>query len=219
MNIALCYHCVPDLKTEEGESELAANRFLRTYNECPPGYPHQLVMNTHNSLGRDIAAHQWIAPKLDCDLAVFMSARVFFHRSFWLTRLVEVCRTQKADFYGFMGSMEACPLFPDKLVNPHIRTCCFACKPFLLGDAPKAQVANDGFFFESHWLPWISGRKSKLVHYDESFDVLDFRKAPNGFRSGDQSSLLVQDRHSLIFQKATDEQKAMLTKIANGEKI
>lgn len=219
MNIALCYHCVPDLKTEEGESELAASRFLRTYNEYPPGYPHKLLMNTHDSPGRDIAAHQHIARTLDCDLAVFMSARVFFKTAFWLSRLVSVCRDEPADFYGMMASAEACPLYPDILPNPHIRTCFFACRPHRIVDAPKAQSPEDGYFFESRWLNRLSGGRSRLVHARQCFDLWSFREPINGFRSGDQSDLLVSDRHSAAYDAASPEEKIMLNKIANGEKV
>lgn len=218
MKVALCYHCVPHLTVEDGQEELAVTRFSRTYNEFPPGYPHELILNTHDSPGRDIAAHQHIAKTLDCDLAVFMSARTFFKRAGWLERIVSVWQAVGGGVVGIMDSNEACPLTPNESPNPHLRTCLFACKPDVLLRAPEIRSTNDGFFFESKWLSRMSGEQIRIATWKACF-CLDERASFNGFRNGDQSDILAHDRHSAAYDAATPEQKQMLERIANGEVI
>lgn len=220
MRVSLCVHVVPNLTVEDGQDELAITRFMRTYNAHPPGYPHTLILNTYDSPGRDIAAHQHIAEKLNCDLAVFMSARTFFHKPNWLIRMAEAFDDDRDAFYGVMASSEACPLTMEDRPNPHLRTCLFACKPSQLLKAPLVRTVRDGFFFESKWLSYISGEDVRLVTWDNIFCYAsEFRNTTNGFRQGDQSDLLAHDRHSAAYDAATPEQKAMLTRIADGEVI
>lgn len=218
MKVSLCYHAVPHLTVEDGQEELAITRFIRTYNSFPPGYPHELILNTHDSPGRDIAAHQHIARKLDCDFAVFMSARTFFNRAGWLERLVKIWSEVGGGVVGVMDSNEACPLFPNELPNPHLRTCLFGCKPDVLSRAPQINSPNDGFFFESKWLSRISGEQIRIVTWTNYFCLTE-RQSFNGFRTGDQSDLLAHDRHSAAYDAATPEQKQMLERISNGEVI
>lgn len=219
MRVSLCVHVVPNLTVEDGQDELAITRFMRTYNAHPPGYPHELILNTHDSPGRDIAAHQHIARKLDCDFAVFMSARTFFKRSGWLDRLILTWKAVGGGFVGIMGSKEACPLTPNRTNNPHIRTCLFGCGPELLSKSPPVNSVNDGFFFESRWLSNLSMEQVRMATWTDYYHPDDFRKTVNGFRQGDQSDLLAHDRHSAAYDAATPEQKAMLTRIADGEVI
>lgn len=223
MKVTLCYHCVPHLKAEECREELAACRFLRTYVANPPGYPHRLVMNMWDLPGKDIAAHQRIAQDLvgHTDICVFMSAHVFFHRAGWLERLVETiegCGVRDM-VYGIMASCEASPGNPDIIPNPHLRTCLFACAPELLAKAPEINTPQDGFFFESQWLNKPQNASGRLVTWGTYWTDDAYRHTTHGFRQGDQSDLLAHDRHSLAYENATPEEKAMLNKIANGERV
>lgn len=216
MKVCLVRHEVPGLPVEPGATELASDRFWRTYREYPPGYDHELIWNLHDSPGRDIAAHQAIAPYLDCDFAVFMSARVFFHRKDWLFRLMEARNIYGDTLYGIMASKEACPLLPDRKPNPHLRTCLFACHPHrLVGD--RVDSTHAGFSFESG-IGNLSKRFAApvLVQWNGSFWLDDMDRAENGFRRGDQSSLLAHDRHSLAYDVASSDEKALLNNIANG---
>lgn len=220
MRICLAYHYVFNLTVETGESELAFDRFWRTYHEHDPGYPHTLILNPHNSPGRDIAAHQAIAPYLNCDFAVFMCARVFFWKPDWLARLVDSWVKHGPGLYGVMTSNEACPLTPDKKPNPHLRTCLFACWPgSLMVLRNKVESTNDGFLFESGEgsITNMMDQRTFFVDWDNSYSRAHWGKTTNGFRSGDQSNLLVKDRHSHAYDIANPEQKAMLERIANGE--
>jgi hypothetical protein len=44
-----------------------------------------------------------------------------------------------------------------------------------------------------------------------------WRKPENIFRRGDQSNLLVWDRHTEIFAKASEEERAKLAKLSDGQ--
>ena len=220
MKVCLAYHHVPCLPVEPSSTKLASDRFYRTYKEFPPGYPHELIWNLHDSPGRDIAAHQAIAPYLDCDFAVFMSARVFFKREGWLMRLMEVRRLCGEGVYGIMASNEACPLYPEQKSNPHMRTCLFGCNPKDMSRHDQVKSVEQSFEFESGGgINNVAKWQTFLVGWDGIYDKATWRKMPNGFRSGDQSNLLAHDRHSLAFDLATPEQKVMLTRIADGETI
>ncbi len=232
MKVCLVYHHVPGLVTDVGETQIAADRFYQTYKAFDPGYPHELIWNLHDSPGRDIAAHQAIAPYLDCDFAVFMCARVFFWKDGWLKRLVEAREKHGDGLYGAMSSLEACPLEQDHTPNPHIRTCFFGMRPKFLRSILNDVVTKEcGFRFESsrsgltgHCLfasNWCNAKGEaftvRMVTWDGSYELNDWRKPENVYRKGDQSNLIAFDRHTSIYDAATTDQKSFLEKIANGE--
>lgn len=224
MKVAVIYHHVPSLPVETGSSDLASDVFLGTYRSFKGDYPHQLIWNLHDSPGRDIAAHQAITPYLNCDFAVFMSARVSLKRYDWLGKLVAARLKYGEGMYGFMASDEACPLAPNKLPNRHLRTCCFGIDPHLMPTDPMARTMEDGFQFESGEFGLSSrmrrnDKAALLVCVDGVYTYHEWRSVHRGFRSGDQDNLLIHDRHSWQYNIATPEQKAMLTRIADGEQL
>lgn len=226
MKVALCYHCVPHLTVEDGQNELAMDRFLRTYQQFDSGYPmHSLVWHFHDGVARDIASHRSFSEiAMNCDFVIFMSARVFFHRAGWLRRIMDAREKHGDGLYGIMASCEACPVYPENRPNPHLRTCFFGISPIIMA-TQQVFTLNDSFDFESgpHSITQrMLGRDyvvCKLVDWNGEYDIADWRKTTNGFRQGDQSNLLAHDRHSAAYDAATPEQQAMLTRIANGETI
>ena len=60
------------------------------------------------------------------------------------------------------------------------------------------------------------GLQTRLVTWDGSYDLPDWRKPPNIFRRGDQSNLIVRDRHADAYTVSDAEGKAKLEGLANG---
>lgn len=222
-----------------------AVRFAKTYLQYPAWSKHKLIVNVCDgeidkrimdifegikcefaqgtSEGRDNGAQQRLAPSLDCDFAVFMTARTYFHRSHWLERMVEARKKHGEGIYGSSASMEACPLDQEKKPNPHLRTGFFGMNPKAFNAYPvKIDSVEAGFNFESGEFGihrWFSdqGKPVKMVAFGGDYDLEDCRTPNNVFRKGDQSNLLAWDRHCGIFNVAIDADKKFLQTIADGE--
>jgi len=177
--------------------------------------------------GWDIGANQWVSGKLkEYDLAVFMNARGYFNRAGWLARLMEA-RDSEFDangLYGISTSCEPSPI-PNPYVigpNPHVRTGCFATRPsalnrypYLINSRAKSFMFESGPWNVSQWYEDM-GYKVLMVTWDGVYWKCDWRKPDNIFRRGDQSNLLVRDRHTAMFDSASDQERAILSSRADG---
>jgi hypothetical protein len=221
------------LDLQSGTYEDNAWRFIETYKKFPAGAEHELVIVFTNGLpptpklyeGLDCTflfykgdrwctgVHQWAAQFLDSDFALFSSARSFFWKEGWLKRLVEVREKHGDGMYATMSSNEG---------MPHLRTNFYGIDPKVLRDFPQ-QVRDRGgtWTFESReWnisRQYVNeGKPSMLVTWDGEYSFPDWRKPDNIFRRGDQSNILVLDRHTEIFKHASDEERERLSKLSDG---
>ena len=66
---------------------------------------------------------------------------------------------------------------------------------------------------------WVrsKGLQTRLVTWDGVYDLPDWRKPPNIFRRGDQSNLIVKDRHCEAYEVSDAEGKAKLEHLADGK--
>lgn len=179
--------------------------------------------------GWDIGTYQVMARRVrSYDLVVFMNARVHFWKDGWLKRLMEA-RASAYDpnaVYGLSASYEWCylgnpPTF--KAPTPHIRTACFSTNPNTFDRYPyRIESREHGFRFESgmwNMCQWYEdmGYPVWMVTWDGMYKKPEWRTPPNIFRRGDQSAMLVCDRHTDIYKNADAKERERLEKAANGE--
>jgi hypothetical protein len=182
----------------------------------------------YKGAGWDVGSYQFCSKQLtNYPLVVYQNARSYFYKSGWLKRLMEA-REQNPDpnaLYGVSASYEACPVrwpMVPRAINPHIRTTGFATSPNTLSSYPyKIDSRNKCFRFESGdislskfyeemgWPVW-------LVTWDGMYRKQDWRTPNNVFRKGDQSNLLVMDKHAEIFSKSPPEIQRAYTISADG---
>lgn len=188
-----------------------------------------IPFTAHNihSTGWDIGTYQVMSKRLvGYEFVVFMNARGHFWRSGWLARLM-AARAERFDpngLYGPSTSYEWCYLGkpPTKGPTPHIRTACFGTNPKTFNRYPYAINSREhGFRFESgmwNFSQWYEdmGYTVLMVTWDGVYEKKDWRKPPNIFRRGDQSNLLVCDRHTEIYLNARADERKKLEASANG---
>jgi len=184
--------------------------------------PH--IEHTFMGPGWDIGTYQHMANIIDDEFVVFMNARVHFNRAGWLARLMEARLSLGDGLYALSTSNEVSyPVSgPVKIKpNPHVRTACFGCNPNTLRRFPYTIDSRiKGFYFESgmwnmsHWYEDM-GYPIHFVTWDGVYAKPDWRKPPNIFRRGDQSNLLVCDRHTEMFANGDAQLRRNLAKVAD----
>lgn len=212
-------------------------RFLNTYRQHPAGCDHSLhlcccggpISNTmldwfgadsdecseYFGGGWDNGAYQYASKLLNCDLAVFMAAPVYFFRDNWLRPIADAYGEFGRGLYGPQCSYENAP---------HVRTSCFACPPDLLSEYPHTIDTRDKCCRFEHrpdawnFTHWVldKGLPVKMVLPAGRYDLPDWRKPENIFRRGDQRNLLTWDRHNDIYREADGVVKAQLEARADG---
>jgi glycosyltransferase involved in cell wall biosynthesis len=221
----------------------SARRFSETYQLFPPDAEHELLVMCCNgpptervqSLFRDIptkfetycgggwdcGAAQEAAKIADCDFLVCANARVYFSRPGWLRRFVDARVEHGEGLYGATASYESLPYTPGEF-NPHIRTSFYGCNPSTFRQFPfRIESREDCFTFESgawNFTRWFEerGEPSLMVTWDGCYEKQNFRAAPNVFRKGDQTNLIIQDGHTEMYELADVQQRAELELRANG---
>lgn len=215
--------------------ESHSRRFVETYSQFPAGVDHELVIGivgaeanaearsrknfaslkctfqTEPVAGWDITHHQSISKNLDCDFAVFSTSRTYFWRAGWLKRLVEARIQFGEGLYGAVGSYE---------VSPHLRTCLFGCNPKALRDFPHLVDTRPkaGWFEAGKWnFTKRFNHRAYMVTWDGIYQQADWRTPPNIFRRGDQSNMLMKDKHSNLYAEATLKRKQILERQADGK--
>lgn len=235
-SVALFYpYVVNPVSTNRQEFDDCSRRFVDTYKRFPAGIDHTIyvvccngvrdsqceqifsgvnvVFDQYDGGGWDIGCEQYMARKVDADFVIGMTTRSYFHREGWLRRFIEARNQYGEGLYGATGSYEN---------FPHIRTAFYGVDRWIYQDYPYTiDSRNDGFKFESlHWnfTNYVAGLGYPciMVTWDGCYTKPHWRKAKNIFRSGDQSNMLVWDRHSLIYQQADVKNKQHLKACAEG---
>lgn len=240
MRIALAYLIPIDEWRSYGT---CATRFADTLQRFPPQIEHELHVVCCNGdateelrnlfagipcrfaeyrgKGRDCGAAQSMARQVDCDFLVCANAGVYFHRAGWLKRFVEARNEHGKGVYGATASFESFPYVAGRR-NPHIRTSFFGCNPRTFRDFPCPIDSRDKCLrFECgdwNFTRWCEDRDEPgyLVTWDGCYASGEFRSGANVFRKGDQSNLLIRDRHIDWYQQADVQQQVELETRANG---
>lgn len=203
-------------------------RFLETYTKFKPKIPHDLIIVncggykpdtlldpiatdyvTSVCSGFDCGTYQEMNRFALCyDFAVAMNTHVYFWRDDWLEKLSSAAQFFGPGFYGPTASFE---------INPHLRTPCIAYHPGIMADYPHLPRNRDECAFcesgSDNFSLWCmsQGFPAMLVTADGTcWEKDNWRKPPNIFRRGDQSNVLVYDRHTEVYANSSPDEKALL---------
>lgn len=226
----------PDYR--EGE-----RRWMRSYLAHRPTIPHELVVieqfagednrdeegdalfNPYTTIilrygdgGWDCGAWQFAAKNIDAPMLLCFNSTTQIRGDGWLERFVDAFETHGEGLYGPMASLE---------VAPHIRTPCMAFSPRVMNEyTGQVHDRQATYQFESMGfdggIPNVSlytrqqGRPVKMVTWSGVYDLMDCRVPPNVFRSGDQSDLIVWDKHAEAYASSDAAGKAYLELLVKG---
>lgn len=234
MNIAVVYtYLTKPSETAEDYTPIH-DRFFKTYEMFKPKIGHSLIIGGYGGITRDANPSRcgWFpyhgsgydcgvilhsALTLDCDFLVVCNTQIHFWKAGWLERLVKAFEKYGDGLYGFAGSYEH---------HPHLRTPLLAFPPSLLRKFPytvhdrvTSHAFENGHDNVSQWVR-KHGKPAMMVTWDEVLPQQAWRKPANGFRRGDQSDLLVHDRHSKLWAELPDNDpyKLKLQRSADGLK-
>lgn len=226
--------CVGPVYPMQKNYEDSTRRFLDTYLQFRPTIPHDVLIVNCGSYKQDdlldpIATDYVtsVCTGFDCgtykevnyfalkyDFVVAMNTHVYFWRHGWLEALVNAAKANGPGFYGPSASLE---------YHPHLRTPCICYHPGLMQEYPlnpknrdecgMCEAGPDNFSLWAH----KKGHPSMLVTADgQAWKKEDWRKPANIFRRGDQSNVLVYDRHTEIYHYSTGEARQALERAADG---
>jgi len=167
--------------------------------------------------GWDCGTWKHVAQEFNVDLLVCFNSSTRIQAPGWLERIVNAVDQHGPGLYGPLTSFE---------VNPHVRTPCFIFQPEVLRRFPEEINDRQATYqFECMGYPdtpnvtqWVraQGWQTRLITWDGCYDLPDWRKPENIFRRGDQSNLLVHDRHCDFYANCDADYKKFLEALADG---
>ncbi len=169
--------------------------------------------------GCDIGAAQWIASLSEPDdFVVALTTRVYFHSPRWLDKMMWARRLLGPGLYGTSASMEGGKL--------HCCTRCYGMEAKLWNAYPHLIDTRDlGTSFEvgrdnpvgplSDWVEDF-GFPACIVYRCGAFRKPLWLTPANIFRKGDQSNLLVWDKHTDAYRDADKDEQSRLRSMAYG---
>lgn len=215
------------------EYRAVEQRLLDSYLKFDAGCPHDLVIidrcgDSPNDIpathlrydggGWDCGAWQFAGRNMDADLLVCLNSSAYITGDGWLKRFADAVEAHGDGLYGPMASYE---------INPHIRTPCMAFQPHIIREY-TAQVVdrNDTYRFEVFGFPdgtpnftmWVKskGWQTRMVTWDGDYSLPEWRNQSNIFRRGDQTNLIVRDRHADAYEVSDEAGKRTLERLADG---
>lgn len=214
----------------------AARRFAETYKKHPAGHEHRLfLINSnggytpqiadvfsgiehqtivYNGSGWDIGAQQFAALSMDPeDWILAGSSWTYFKEDNWLKPFGEAIDRHGEGFYGAMTSFEH---------SPHVRGTAYLIRCGLYQRYPHGiNSREDSWKWEADpkisLTNWVISKDIPvwLVTRSEVVPLLKSRQPDNIFRRGDQSNILIFDKHTDVYDKAGDDEKKMLSDMAD----
>jgi len=177
----------------------------------------KIITERYDGGGCDIGAHLHIADMAGDDFLICLSTRVYAYRAGWIEALAHAREELGPGLYGTAISFEN---------NPHIRTHCFGIDARMLREYPhRVNNRERGYFFESgvgnpegSFYNWCCGHfiPCRIVHWDGVYEFEPAAQVHNRFRHGDQSNLLVFDRHTKLWEDSEPEERNRLTDLTYG---
>ena len=214
----------------------AARRFVESYRRYPADAEHRLfLVNSNGGLtheiesffegveyavikypgsGWDIGAHQFSSLTMDPnDWIMCFSSWAHFRRRGWLKAFVEARERFGDGLYGSTSSFDG---------NLHLRGTGF----FVRCERMQRYPYGCNSSRESHWFEhgpdslsqWCvrQGFGAWLVTPNEVVPLSDSRRPSNIFRRGDQSNIWTFDKHTDLFEKASTDERARVSRQADG---
>ncbi len=169
--------------------------------------------------GCDVGSWQHaVSGCLDTDFFVLCTSRVYFHRAGWLNRMMFEREKHGPGLYTTSCSHEGGRL------HPCIR--CVGIDGKIFRDYPlKYESRDGGTKFETgidspHGslgdFVKSKGGTVKLVTWDGCYDEPDWFMVKNRFRDGDQSNMLVFDKHTDAYRDADEAERKRLKQMCDG---
>ncbi len=170
--------------------------------------------------GTDVGASQWLSGQLPADtFQISLTSRVIPSVRGWVLMMAQARRDCGPGLFGTSVSREGGAL--------HVCTRCYALDagvwnkyPILIDSRNKGTLREIGGHGDlGTFADWCNDKMGlpAWVVYRHSVEPWRFAEnAPNIFRRGDQSNLIIQDRHSLLYQNATPEEKSRLEDLCRG---
>lgn len=151
------------------------------------------------------------------DFLVCCTSRVYFHRAGWLNHLMTGRNQGQPGIYSTSASREICP-------HPCLR--CFGVDALLLREYPNPiNTRQQGLAFETGKgssegsfsdIVERDGYSVRVVYWSGIYDRENWFSPDNIFRKGDQSNLLVFDRHTEQYDHADESRKKVLNELTYG---
>lgn len=165
-------------------------------------------------VGRDIGAILGAARQLPPDeFILFVGSTCYPVAPDWASRLFNAWTEYSPGAVAPFASLE---------VFPHLRTACFGTQPRLLLEYPFEQLCSHDFYRFEHssfnYSLWLESRGFTPLQVTRQ-TVLPFRQCRNvrnGYRRGNQSELLVRDRHCDVYANASWYERINMRKCASG---
>jgi hypothetical protein len=174
-------------------------------------YPAEQTHYIYDSNGCDIGSAQWLSKQLHPDrLMIMMTSRCYFHKAGWLERYLEAHDKDPDALLGASASWEG--------GKRHICTRAYAMRAGLFASYPHLiDTREKGQKFEvDEWCitDWFAEnqRHTLQVTFDGVQEQPDWRNPDNIFRKGNQSNMIVHDKHSDLYRDAGPEEKLRLEK-------
>lgn len=218
------------------------DRFAKTLKQFPPGIHYELFpvsifgTPTNEVLelfydtkarwgvsywgnGCDAGCWQTAASKifLPQDFIVCCTSRVFFFKENWLEKLVEARESGGAGVYSTSASKETQPHLCLRCVGVDAEF--LATYPVTITDRPTGRNLEVGDLGNPNLAQHVMnlGGAANVVYRSGRHPLEDAFEAENIFRRGDQSNLLVHDRHTEIYREADAEEKKRLERLTFEE--
>jgi hypothetical protein len=216
-----------------------AERFVASYREFKPYYPDlkfiliaaggelpQRAKDLYGDLPTSIVKYDgggWWEGELQCaaaahqdlDLMVNFICAIHFRGHGWLDRFLAAREKFGDGLFGAMGSYE---------LNPHLRSCALACSPqLILGYLHPVNNLAFAHLFEHGGEESFTGQTIKAgkpaiqVTWDGFYEPDKWRDAPNVFRKGDQSNLLVWDHHADNYMSMDEKRRIQDANLSDGK--
>lgn len=160
--------------------------------------------------GMDLGAQQYYAQLEgpNCFM-VNLTTRMYFHRPGAIDRMTEARKTHGPNLYGMSASKESGKL--------HICTRGHSLDRDELGTYPTQITSrNQGVFFEcgdgslTDWMESENDKTGYVVTWNGTYTKPEWLMIKDGFRNGDQSAMLMHDRHTDLYRDADADGKLML---------
>lgn len=157
--------------------------------------------------GLDTGSAQFSADQMtENNFMVCMTSRHYFWKYGWLKNLCDARQQFGPGLYGIRANRENHPLHIC-LGFYGIDSDDFKQYPYHINSRIRCHEWE-----VNHALSWMRslGHVTKLVLWDGVYDESEWFSRPNRFRNGDQSNLLVLDRHSDSYRDGSPQHRAQL---------